>query len=259
MLPIQLINAGYFVQSERYRAVRTPLRTVKYFEFELIQTECATGYIDGCAYPHRKGNVVIACPGQLRQTAGVFETYYLRLECLDPAFRSAYLDPLPQIMAPLNTSEREAHFQTVIDAYADGTPFRELEMYGRILELIGQLNQTRGLRLDRASLQLDQARTFIQTHYSEPLTLDRIAATAAFSPSYFHARFRDAFGCTPADFLRNTRLSAAKKMLLTTDRSITEISADCGFESAAYFARVFREHVGMSPSAFRKTETVCLG
>lgn len=94
--------------------------------------------------------------------------------------------------------------------------------------------------------------TFIHTHYSEPLTVSMIAASAGVCVRECHRCFRQVLGATPALYLMRHRINAAARQLIETDQSITDVSFSCGFSSPSYFCKVFRDLIGQSPREFRK-------
>jgi len=53
------------------------------------------------------------------------------------------------------------------------------------------------------------------------------------------------------EYINEYRLTQAAILLLETDKAVSEISADCGFASASYFGKLFREKTGVSPGSFR--------
>jgi AraC-like DNA-binding protein len=63
--------------------------------------------------------------------------------------------------------------------------------------------------------------------------------------------FRKATGQTPIEYLVRLRIQKAMELLRTTDRTITEIAMDVGFNDSNYFARQFRRLTDRSPRAFR--------
>jgi LacI family transcriptional regulator len=65
-------------------------------------------------------------------------------------------------------------------------------------------------------------------------------------------RFVKLIGRTPAAEIRRVRIEEAKRMLVDTDRSVAEISRLSGFGHQDLFSRVFRRHVGMTPTKFRR-------
>ena len=104
----------------------------------------------------------------------------------------------------------------------------------------------------RDAARIKQMVTFIQNHTAEPLTTAQIAASAAVSVSECLRCFRQMLDLTPKEYLKQHRIRHAARLLEQTDRSITQIGVECGFEDMSYFARVFRAEKGCTPSAYRK-------
>jgi AraC family transcriptional regulator len=100
--------------------------------------------------------------------------------------------------------------------------------------------------------RVNRAIDYVQAHLDDELTLERLAAVAAFSPFHFHRIFVAMTGETLSDFIRRIRLERAASMLaLLHETSVLEIAQRYGFESAAGFARAFRGHFGMSATQWR--------
>ena len=55
-------------------------------------------------------------------------------------------------------------------------------------------------------------------------------------------------GRSPVELLRTARLQRARQMLLTTDKTISEVAYDVGFSAPSYFTKCFRDEFGISPS-----------
>ena len=100
--------------------------------------------------------------------------------------------------------------------------------------------------------RVNRAIDYVQSHLADELTLERLAAVAAFSPFHFHRIFVAITGETLSDFIRRIRLErAASALALLHETSVLEIAQRYGFESAAGFARAFRNHFGMSATEWR--------
>ena len=93
---------------------------------------------------------------------------------------------------------------------------------------------------------------FIQENYGEKLTLEEIADSAAVSTRECLRCFRTAIHQSPMDYLIEYRVRTAKKLLETTDLSITDIALRCGFNSNSYFTKLFHRICGKTPNAYRK-------
>ena len=101
---------------------------------------------------------------------------------------------------------------------------------------------------ERAKVMLQ----YIQEHYSGELTLTKIAESAAVSANECLRCFRSMIGCTPIQYVKQVRIQKAAELLLSTNRMISDIGAECGFQEMSYFAKTFRELKGCTPGEFRK-------
>lgn len=85
----------------------------------------------------------------------------------------------------------------------------------------------------------------------EPLTLQEMSRIAYISPYHFNRIFRQITGIPPNQFLYALRLETAKRLLLMSDTSVTDVCFDVGYNSLGTFIRRFTGLVGLSPSRFR--------
>lgn len=85
----------------------------------------------------------------------------------------------------------------------------------------------------------------------EPLTLQEMSRIAYISPYHFNRIFRQITGIPPNQFFYALRLETAKRLLLTTNTSVTDVCFDVGYNSLGTFIRRFTGLVGLSPSRFR--------
>ena len=92
---------------------------------------------------------------------------------------------------------------------------------------------------------------YIQEHYDGELTLAKIAESAAISENECLRCFRSMIGCTPIQYVKQVRIQTAAELLLSTNRKISDIGAECGFQEMSYFAKTFRELKGCTPGEFR--------
>jgi AraC family transcriptional regulator len=90
----------------------------------------------------------------------------------------------------------------------------------------------------------------------EPTDLREIAREACLSPYHFHRVFRGMVGETPGELVRRLRLERAAWQLRETDRPVTEIAFDAGFESHEAFTRAFGAAYNRTPSGFRREGTL---
>ncbi|HSI79430.1 MAG TPA: AraC family transcriptional regulator [Solirubrobacterales bacterium] len=96
-----------------------------------------------------------------------------------------------------------------------------------------------------------RARDAIDRDYAKPLDIPTLARIACVSEAHFIRTFRAVFGETPHRYLQRRRVERAMFLLRETDRSVTEICFDVGFQSLGSFSRTFAEIVGEPPSTYR--------
>lgn len=87
---------------------------------------------------------------------------------------------------------------------------------------------------------------------SEPLSIDDLARFAMYSKFHFSREFQRITGISPRRFLSALRIQEAKRLLLATDMTVTEISSAVGYSSVGTFSSRFASSVGLPPSAYRK-------
>ncbi len=96
-----------------------------------------------------------------------------------------------------------------------------------------------------------KAADLITSRYTEPLTLNEIASSLFVSPYYLQRSFKRVMTISPGKFLTMKRMEAAKRLLVETRESVTNIALQIGFRSGAHFSFVFHKETGWKPTEFR--------
>lgn len=105
--------------------------------------------------------------------------------------------------------------------------------------------------------QIFLVQDYISTHMNQDLNLEKIAQISDFSPFHFHRLFKAITGETLYDFIQRTRLEKACSMLSSNpDMKLISIAMNCGFSTPSSFAKAFRQHYNMSPSEYRKCNSI---
>lgn len=100
--------------------------------------------------------------------------------------------------------------------------------------------------------QMSDVLHYLDEHISARITLDELCAQLHISKYYLCHTFKETLGMTIFDYILAKRIALAKKRLLYTDESISEVSLSTGFSSFSYFSKIFKELEGVSPKDFRK-------
>ena len=109
----------------------------------------------------------------------------------------------------------------------------------------------RGTSDDRAPSWLREVRRAVESRFEEPLTLSALAAVAGIHPTHLARSFREHYGMTVGEMVRERRIDHAKKRL-AAGVSLSQIAAMGGFADQSHFSRVFRRATGTTPAAFRR-------
>lgn len=97
---------------------------------------------------------------------------------------------------------------------------------------------------------------YIQEHYKETITLDLLCKAGGVGRTACTKLFMRYVNSTPIDYVRRYRIAKSTELLLNTDLTITEIAYETGFSGASFFAKTFKEMIGITPGQLRKGGTV---
>lgn len=92
-----------------------------------------------------------------------------------------------------------------------------------------------------------KAMAFIHNNFKEPISRGQIAASVGLSERHLDRCFQQGLGISPMTYLNRYRVFQARNLLDTQSMGITAVAMEVGFSSSGYFARVFRNEMGISP------------
>lgn len=102
---------------------------------------------------------------------------------------------------------------------------------------------------------VESAVEMIHKRYCEPIAIDDITENVPLSKYHFIRVFKRIMGTTPYNYLTNCRINNAKVYLRTTNLTVGEISALCGFQDASNFIVQFKKHTSQKPLQYRRDFT----
>lgn len=236
------------------RTKTTQPRQLELYELEFFAADCpGQAYIDGQWYPMAHNTFICAKPGMVRKSILPFKCYYLHIQAQDSTLIKI-LDRIP-VYGPLRVSQEFIGLFNQMLTADSSDPLLMSSCVLRIIRLMSlQLDHgtaDRAYAHHRALLELEH---YIREHLSEELSLASLAQLCNLSPTYFHTIFTEYFHKTPAQYILDCRIAAAKTRLLTGDYSLSELAADCGFSSQSYFCYKFKQITGQTPGQYRKEQ-----
>ncbi|MBE0696910.1 MAG: helix-turn-helix domain-containing protein [Anaerolineaceae bacterium] len=131
---------------------------------------------------------------------------------------------------------------------------KEILSMGESTDFLNQIDGNGKSLPQPTSKIIKQVLAYLQQNYTCQINRRDIADEVGVSENYLSQIFRQEITITPWDYLTRYRVQKAKYLLQNTSDSITQISAQVGFNDSAYFSRVFRKIMGQSPQDFRSSD-----
>ncbi len=146
--------------------------------------------------------------------------------------------------------------------YADQNPFFELIIYSRLLSLLVTIGRQKRIgnkendglfdsKQNELNKKLSIAFEYIDSHYVEEISLEKVASISGFSKFHFSRLFKQCSGQNFHEYLCFKRVQASEVLLLKPEMSITEIAFKSGFSSLSTFNRAFKTINQCSPTEYR--------
>lgn len=198
----------------------------------------------------------------LPQDCGSRFIYMFNMEPLGSFRDSSSLEPV--LMEP-HLMNRDSHpgiyehiysdFMQMNDIYFSNIIFWEYSIYAILIDLLTTMGRdyyqsAQDPFHEKYYQKFSGLLSYIDAYYAEDLTLEMMASYMGFSKYHFARLFKEHTNSTFYDYLSRKRVQAAKT-LLASDRSITDIAFQTGFNSSASFARCFKKYTKYSPSEYR--------
>ena len=138
-----------------------------------------------------------------------------------------------------------------------------VKRFSVFLKFLGELAECADYRLlssmplqsfddDNSLAQISAIVDYITEHATETFSMAELSQRVGMSESQFSRYFKRATGNTFTDFVNRLRITRACQLLMETDRYISNVCYDCGFNNVANFNRRFLEIKGMTPKEFRR-------
>lgn len=258
--------------SERGNTTRDAVQWHWHEEFEAVHVpsgECRL-QVPGEEHILRSGDVALINSNTLHYAIGdpfvVLESFvfspYLITGSTDSAFYKKYIRPLIDSLFKVWITRREdvrGYFRKAFDAQMNESFAYEFTVRENLTSLLLSLYREKEDSLflksrlkDTDSLRIERMLNYIHIHYSENITLEDIAETAALSTREALRCFRRTIHDTPIQYLLRYRLMQSASLLLSNPSlSVSEITTLCGFDYPCYFSRQFKRFYQCTPREYR--------
>ncbi len=105
--------------------------------------------------------------------------------------------------------------------------------------------------LNRYEKIVRSAKKYIDEHFDRAISVKDVADSVCISESYFKSIFKKSSGYSYSEYLTHVRMNEAKKLLHSTDKPVTEIAMDVGFQTPNSFSTLFKRETGLTPTQYK--------
>lgn len=149
----------------------------------------------------------------------------------------------------------EQYLFEIIDEFVSKMPYYELSCKGLFIKLwtyiLRENHWHDTLQISKNSEILMQMKEYLEVNKNRAVELDELADKFGYNKYYMCKIFKKTFHISPIRYNHNMRLDKARQLITTTEKSFSEISDILGFENINIFSRSFKQHYGLSPTAYR--------
>lgn len=230
-------------------------RKTTMFEIEIPIENGGISYIDSSNHPIRTDTVICAKPGQLRHTRLPFKCHYVHMILAEGYLYDSLL-AAPDFISTDNKEKYCELFDKMRRYFDSGLPRDSLILHSTILELIHTLIRDSEATLHQYNAKssnravIENAIGYIRNNLTSDLSLEAVSEYAGFSPIHFHNCFKASTGRTLREFVEEQRIKKAMNMLISSDKTLTEIAYACGFSSQSYFSYAFKRKMKLTPREY---------
>lgn len=134
-----------------------------------------------------------------------------------------------------------------------GNEFRHVQNQIVFHQIILQLLQRqKGKYIASEQPSMERSIAYLENHYSEKISRERLAEIAGVSPSHYSILFKQITGFSPSDYLSRLRVHRAKELLISGSATLREIALQVGYKDEFYLSRRFKQQTGAAPSGYNR-------
>lgn len=249
------ISINYTVLESTY-----PIHCHDFYEIEIITEGEGTQLLNGNTYFLKRGDAYIIKPTDFHSisTNHTLKLYNIKFDeaLLSDTVFLKHIDLTSDYFAHIDNEHFDMILSIIKSLEYEISHQKEYStaMKHNLLEhlAISILRNCKKENTVSQDLKLKEILYFINQNYKSRLSLEDVSKHVGYTPSYFSNWFHNTIGKTYTEYINNLRLAEAKRLLLSTSKSATEIGFAVGFSSFSGFLKEFKKKYGITPSNLRK-------
>ena len=269
---IQCIDCFAKESSERDKVAVERYHYHEYIEYLYALDSDMNVWINGKPYRMVEGDLIIINSGEMHNISFNKDSHYIcvkfspRILYFDDnsLFEFKYVMPFLSDLTPqklfhekdLESIDVHALSTEILDEWNRQGPAYELLIRANILKIFTGIfrywDKQNAFHSDSIMTEPIKKALIYITENFEAATEREVAAYCGLSYNHFSASFKKTVGRSFVDYLSLIRISEAEKLLISTNKSITDIALSCGFSSTSHFISRFKQQKGITPGQLRK-------
>lgn len=224
--------------------------------FFVLEGECFL-HIDAQSYIVRPGQLAYLPKGKMRAYTHVSERFSMYEMAFSAKANGHELMPLlgldgqDFVVDVPDPAAMSALFESSHRKELYKNPLYDIAWCENIIHIIRIYAEQRQRLTGSDALVFKPLLEHMTTHMDQSLCIEDMAAIVYMQPTYFIKKFHKAFGLPPLAYFNRLKMYQAMGMLAGTELSVGKIAVAIGVPDAAYFARLFKKHCGLTPVAYR--------
>ena len=244
-----------------------------YFEITCVQKGRGKYFVNGQEYTMDKGDIIIfnnvephgwtLLDGDMELLVMIFSPEFVaeKLSFFDSGYLKPFVERGSNFKNRIGSEEPLSHeirkgIREIYREWRDKKDGYDLMIKANILRILtmliracqGESKSEEMLKEKKNAMKrLERALEYIDKHFCDKISLEEAAGAAFMSPSYFSTYFRKVTDISFSEYVTRLRIAHARELLKTTDRSVTDVAMECGFNNTSNFYRLYKRHTGHSP------------
>ena len=144
-----------------------------------------------------------------------------------------------------------ARFQKLFEGFARNDSYRAYDLSALLDRLLIEIGRAIE-KNETERVSLSKSIRYLNENYTTQIKIPFLAQMENMCMTAYNMAFKNQTGIPPTKYIINLRVNNAKELLRTTNLTIKEVGAICGYDDVIFFRKTFKKEVGVSPSEYRK-------
>lgn len=158
----------------------------------------------------------------------------------------------PCVNKTKKSSHLQSRFSQLFDCFLKSDRLRERDLSSSLERLLIEISRAvEGY--EKPKVSLSKSISYITNNYTSPIKIPDLAKLEGMSVTRYNLHFKEQMGVPPTKYIISLRLNMAKELLGSSDLTLNQVGAACGYEDYNFFAKTFKSVFGVSPRKYKST------